>query len=96
MELLASGADEDHLEEVEESDPEVLQEPPAHCGPGVTGATLEGRDVVLADGQATGQLALGQPLRPPPLGQPRGPDADLERARAPVWWATVLILTKAG
>jgi hypothetical protein len=85
VELFASDADEDHLEEVEESDPEVLHEPPAHCGPGVTRATLQGRDVVLTDGQATGQLALGQPLRPPPLGQARGPDADVDGTNCCHW-----------
>jgi hypothetical protein len=79
MELLAGDADENHLEEVEESDPEGLHQPPAHGRPGVTRATLQGRDVVLADGQAVGELALGQTVRTPPLRQVGGPDANLDR-----------------
>jgi len=58
--------------------PEGLHEPPAHSRPGVTRATLQGRDVVLADGQAVGELALGQTVRSPPLRQVGGPDANLD------------------
>jgi hypothetical protein len=68
VELLASDADEDDVEELEETHPEARHQPPAHLGPRVTRATLQGWNVVLADGQATGQLALGQPPCPTPLG----------------------------